>query len=239
MRIAARYGDRNVRVFGSVARGDADEASDIDSLVEMDPARSLFDLGGLQLELEALLGWRVDVVSERGLKARVRGRVFSALPRSTPSRRSGLPLAGFRSVAGFALQRQARPGINSSWIGLIAGGDDAQTTYTAVAAHRFASPSCRHLKALSSRFSVAGCPATEGIRLSGERVISPVDSFQSASSFCPLGRTSAPAGPSEDWRFTGWYRSLCARLRLGLLGRAGAAGDGEHREDCLHQLSPH
>lgn len=77
MRIAARYGARNVRVFGSVARGDADEASDIDFLVEMEPGRSLFDLGGLQVELEALLGCRVDVVSEKGLKARIRGRVFS------------------------------------------------------------------------------------------------------------------------------------------------------------------
>jgi uncharacterized protein len=77
MQIAARYGARNVRVFGSVARDEADEASDIDFLVEMEPGRSLFDLGGLQVELEALLGCRVDVVSEKGLKARIRGRVFS------------------------------------------------------------------------------------------------------------------------------------------------------------------
>ncbi len=76
LRIAARYGARNVRVFGSLARGEADEQSDIDLLVELEPGRSLFDLGGLQFELEGLLGCRVDVVTERGLKARIRQRVL-------------------------------------------------------------------------------------------------------------------------------------------------------------------
>ncbi|HEV2386426.1 MAG TPA: nucleotidyltransferase family protein [Candidatus Acidoferrales bacterium] len=74
--IAAKYGARNVRVFGSVARGEADEASDIDFLVEMEAGRSLLDLGGLQAELEAALGRRVDVVTEKGLKARIRSRVL-------------------------------------------------------------------------------------------------------------------------------------------------------------------
>ena len=54
--LAAKYGARNVRIFGSVARGKADEQSDVDFLVEMEPGRSLLDLGGLQAELEALLG---------------------------------------------------------------------------------------------------------------------------------------------------------------------------------------
>jgi uncharacterized protein len=76
LRIAAKHGARNVRVFGSLVRGEADEASDIDFLVEMEPGRSLFDLGGLQAELEAFLGCHVDVVTEKGLKARIRGRVF-------------------------------------------------------------------------------------------------------------------------------------------------------------------
>ena len=76
MRMAASHGARNVRVFGSVARGEADEGSDIDLLVEMEPGRSLFDLGGLQWDLEALLGRRVDVVTEKGLKSRIRARVF-------------------------------------------------------------------------------------------------------------------------------------------------------------------
>jgi predicted nucleotidyltransferase len=75
--LAARYGARNVRVFGSVARGKADEQSDVDFLVEMDPGRSLLDLGGLQAELEALLGCSVDVVTEKGLKPRIRGRVLA------------------------------------------------------------------------------------------------------------------------------------------------------------------
>ena len=79
--IAARHGARNVRIFGSVARGQADEASDLDFLVEMDAGRSLFDLGGLQFELEAVLGRRVDVVTERGLKSRIRSRVLQeAIP---------------------------------------------------------------------------------------------------------------------------------------------------------------
>jgi len=76
LRTAARYGARNVRVFGSLARGEADEQSDIDLLVELEPGRSLFDLGGRQFELERLLGCRVDVVTERGLKARIRQRVL-------------------------------------------------------------------------------------------------------------------------------------------------------------------
>jgi hypothetical protein len=75
--LAAKYGARNVRVFGSVARGNADEQSDVDFLVEMDPGRSLLDLGGLQAELEALLGCSVDVVTEKGLRPRIRGRVLA------------------------------------------------------------------------------------------------------------------------------------------------------------------
>ena len=75
--LAAKYGAMNVRVFGSVARGKADEQSDIDLLVEMKPGRSLLDLGGLQAELEALLGCPVDVVTEKSLKPRMRGRVLA------------------------------------------------------------------------------------------------------------------------------------------------------------------
>ncbi len=81
LRIAAKYGAHNVRVFGSVVRGEADEGSDLDFLVEMAPGRSLFDLGGLQTELEAFLKCRVDVVTEKSLKARIRGRVIAeAIP---------------------------------------------------------------------------------------------------------------------------------------------------------------
>lgn len=76
LRIAAKYGAHNVRVFGSVARGEADEASDLDLLVEFEPGRSLMDHGGLWLELQEALGCKVDVVSEHGIKARIREQVF-------------------------------------------------------------------------------------------------------------------------------------------------------------------
>lgn len=64
-RIAARYGASNVRIFGSVARGDARPGSDVDFLVDLEPGRSLFDLGGLQMDLEELFGRRVDVTHPR------------------------------------------------------------------------------------------------------------------------------------------------------------------------------
>jgi predicted nucleotidyltransferase len=73
---SAAHGARAVRVFGSVARGEADEASDVDFLVEMEPGRSLLDLTGLLLDLEALLGRSVDVTTEPGLKPRLRARVL-------------------------------------------------------------------------------------------------------------------------------------------------------------------
>jgi predicted nucleotidyltransferase len=77
LRVAARRGARNVRVFGSVARGDNDEKSDVDFLVDMEPGRTLFDLSGLLLDLESLLHAPVDVVTERGLRPRVRERVLA------------------------------------------------------------------------------------------------------------------------------------------------------------------
>lgn len=74
--IAEKYGARNVRIFGSVARGEARPDSDIDFLVELEQGRSLFDLGGLLYELQSLLGVEVDVVTENGLRARIRERVL-------------------------------------------------------------------------------------------------------------------------------------------------------------------
>jgi Predicted nucleotidyltransferases len=76
LQVCAKYSARNVRVFGSVARGEADEQSDIDLLVEFEPNRSLLDHAGLWVELQELLGVKVDVVSERGLKPRIRQRVL-------------------------------------------------------------------------------------------------------------------------------------------------------------------
>lgn len=62
LRLAARYGAYNVRVFGSAARGEAGPDSDVDFLVELEPDRSLFDLGGLLMDLQELLECEVDVV---------------------------------------------------------------------------------------------------------------------------------------------------------------------------------
>jgi predicted nucleotidyltransferase len=68
--VAKRYGASDVRLFGSLARGDADEASDVDLLVRFEPGRSLFDQGGLLMDLRELLGTKVDVVSEGALTGR-------------------------------------------------------------------------------------------------------------------------------------------------------------------------
>ena len=79
--IAAKHGARNVRIFGSVARGDAGPASDLDLLVDLDPGRSLFDLGGLLMDLQEFLDCRVDVITERGLRPRLREQVLrEAIP---------------------------------------------------------------------------------------------------------------------------------------------------------------
>jgi uncharacterized protein len=77
LRIATKYGAYNIRIFGSVARHEADINSDVDFLVEMEPGRSLFDLGGLLIELQEILGCEVDVVTEKGLRTRIRERVLS------------------------------------------------------------------------------------------------------------------------------------------------------------------
>jgi len=76
LRICAKHGARNVRVFGSVVRGEAGEDSDVDFLVEFEPGRSLLDQAGLVLDLEELLGRKVDVVTERGLYWLLRRRIL-------------------------------------------------------------------------------------------------------------------------------------------------------------------
>jgi predicted nucleotidyltransferase len=76
MRAARKHGARNVRIFGSVARGDDGPDSDVDFLVDMEPGRSLLDMGGLLMDLREMLGRNVDVVTERGLKTRIRDRVL-------------------------------------------------------------------------------------------------------------------------------------------------------------------
>ncbi|HEY0069718.1 MAG TPA: nucleotidyltransferase domain-containing protein [Chloroflexia bacterium] len=74
--IATNHGARNVRLFGSVARGDAGSDSDVDILVEMEPGRSLLDLSGLLLDLEDLLGCSVDVATENGLHWYIKDKVL-------------------------------------------------------------------------------------------------------------------------------------------------------------------
>ena len=77
LRIVSGNRAGNVRVFGSVARGDATEDSDIDLLVDPQPGMSLFDLGGIDWRLEELLGVKVDVVPARSLREGIRDRVLA------------------------------------------------------------------------------------------------------------------------------------------------------------------
>jgi predicted nucleotidyltransferase len=77
LRVATECGAHNVRIFGSAANGTADEHSDVDFLVEMEPGRSILDMGNLLVDLETLLDRPVDIVTERGLKKRIRGRIVA------------------------------------------------------------------------------------------------------------------------------------------------------------------
>ena len=76
IRLAKRYGVTGMRVFGSVARGEDTPESDIDFLVDMEPGRSLFDLGGLLVDLENLLDCKVDVITEKSLHWYIREKVL-------------------------------------------------------------------------------------------------------------------------------------------------------------------
>lgn len=81
LKTTSKYGAYNVRIFGSVARGDTRDDSDFDFLVDMESGRSLLDLGGLLMDLQTILGNDVDVVTEKGLRSRIRKRVLSeAIP---------------------------------------------------------------------------------------------------------------------------------------------------------------
>ena len=75
--LAAKYGASNVRIFGSVANGTADENSDIDFLVDLEKGRSLFDLGGLLMDLQELFNRKVDVVTENGLLWFIKEHIIS------------------------------------------------------------------------------------------------------------------------------------------------------------------
>lgn len=73
--VMERYGATNVRVFGSVARGEDDEASDVDLLADVPPHTSLLDVLGLEAELETVLGARVGVTTSLGTNERFRANV--------------------------------------------------------------------------------------------------------------------------------------------------------------------
>jgi predicted nucleotidyltransferase len=75
--IAASHGARNVRLFGSVARGEDNPASDLDLLVEMESDRSLLDLVGLGQDLEELLARKVDVLTDASLHPALRDRILA------------------------------------------------------------------------------------------------------------------------------------------------------------------
>jgi len=77
LRIAARHGATNVRVFGSVARGTAGPESDLDLLIDVGPKTSPWFPGGLLMDLEELLGYHVDITTERGLHPVIRDRVLA------------------------------------------------------------------------------------------------------------------------------------------------------------------
>ena len=76
LRIAAKHGAYNIRVFGSVVRGEDLPESDVDFLVDLESDRSLFDIGGLLIELKNYLKRDVDVVTKNGLHWYIRDRIL-------------------------------------------------------------------------------------------------------------------------------------------------------------------
>jgi len=79
--LAVGYGAKNIRVFGSAARGEGGTASDVDLLVDMEKGRNLLDLVGFWQDLEELLGCRVDVITDGGISPYLRDRIYAeAIP---------------------------------------------------------------------------------------------------------------------------------------------------------------
>jgi len=74
---AARYGIRNVRVFGSIARGDDHENSDVDILVDVEPGRTLLDVIAFEQDVQQLLGRNVEVLTDGGLSPYLQQRILA------------------------------------------------------------------------------------------------------------------------------------------------------------------
>lgn len=74
--LATKHGASNVRVFGSVVRGEDQEGSDVDLLVDMQESRSLFDLIGLQQDIERVLGKKVDLLTPNGINRYLKDRIL-------------------------------------------------------------------------------------------------------------------------------------------------------------------
>lgn len=81
LKLASQHGARNVRIFGSAARGEAEADSDIDFLVELEPDRTLFDLGALLMDLQDLLGRKIDIVTDDSIYWLLRRKILKeAIP---------------------------------------------------------------------------------------------------------------------------------------------------------------
>jgi len=76
VQIAASHGAKNLRIFGSVARGQAKQSSDLDVLITLEPGRSLLDVVAIKQDLEDLLGCSVDVVTEDAVSPHIREQVL-------------------------------------------------------------------------------------------------------------------------------------------------------------------
>lgn len=76
MPLHTERGAKNIQIFGSVSRNEARPDSDIDLLIDLEPVRSLLDMGGLAMDLQQLLNHKVDVITEAGLKPRIRADIL-------------------------------------------------------------------------------------------------------------------------------------------------------------------
>ncbi len=76
LKIAKEYGIFNIRIFGSVARKEETSKSDIDFLIDLEPGRSAFDMGGFLIDMQDMLHCRVDLVTEKGMNPRIKAYIL-------------------------------------------------------------------------------------------------------------------------------------------------------------------